>query len=93
MQHHPQHKCRADQSDTPTTEAQLIGRGARYFPFVIDENKDSYRRKFDGDLNHELRVIEELHYHSINDSNYIREIREALIDEGMLDEQTVEKTT
>ena len=79
------------QSDTPTTEAQLIGRGARYFPFVIDENKDSYRRKFDGDLNHELRVIEELHYHSINDSNYIREIREALIEEGMLDEQTVEK--
>ena len=80
------------QSDTPTSEAQLIGRGARYFPFVTDDNNEAYRRKFDGDLNHELRVIEELHYHSINDSNYIREIREALINEGLLDEQTVEKT-
>ena len=80
------------QSDTPTSEAQLIGRGARYFPFVTNDNNDVYRRKFDGDLNHELRVIEELHYHSINDSNYIREIREALINEGLLDEQTVEKT-
>ena len=79
------------QSDTPTSEAQLIGRGARYFPFVTIDNNDSYRRKFDGDLNHDLRVIEELHYHSINDSNYIREIREALIDEGLLDEHTVEK--
>ena len=79
------------QSDTPTSEAQLIGRGARYFPFVTNDNNDAYRRKFDDDLNHELRVIEELHYHSINDSNYIREIREALINEGMLDEQTVEK--
>ena len=79
------------QSDTPTSEAQLIGRGARYFPFVTSDNNDAYRRKFDGDLNHELRVIEKLHYHSINDSNYIREIREALIDEGLLDEQTVEK--
>ena len=81
-----------ESSDTPTAEAQLIGRGARYFPFVTKDNKDSYRRKFDSELDHELRVIEELHYHSINDSNYIREIREALIDEGLLDEQTVEKT-
>ena len=80
------------QSDTPTSEAQLIGRGARYFPFITNDNNDAYRRKFDGDLNHELHVIEELHYHSINDSNYIREIREALINEGLLDEQTVEKT-
>ena len=79
------------QSDTPTSEAQLIGRGARYFPFVTNDNNDVYRRKFDGALNHELRVIEELHYHSINNSNYITEIRTALIDEGMLDERTVEK--
>ncbi len=40
----------------------------------------------------ELRVLEELHYHSINNSQYISEIRTALIDEGMLDERTVEKT-
>ena len=37
-------------------------------------------------------MLEELHYHSVNDSRYISEIRTALIDEGMLDERTVEKT-
>ena len=36
-------------------------------------------------------MLEELHYHSVNDSRYISEIRTALIDEGMLDDRTVEK--
>ena len=53
---------------TTVAEAQLIGRGARYFPFVADDNPDPYRRKFDKNLTAELRVLEELHYHSINDS-------------------------
>ena len=68
---------------TTMSEAQLIGRGARYFPFVTDDNPDRYRRKFDSDLTAELRVLEELHYHSVNDSKYISEIRTALIDEGL----------
>ena len=76
---------------TTVAEAQLIGRGARYFPFVADDNPDPYRRKFDKNLTAELRVLEELHYHSVNDSRYISEIRTALIDEGMLDEGTVKK--
>ena len=76
---------------TTIAEAQLIGRGARYFPFVTDDNPDPYRRKFDKNLTAELRVLEELHYHSVNDSRYISEIRAALVDEGMLDEGTVEK--
>ena len=76
---------------TTVAEAQLIGRGARYFPFVTDDNPDPYRRKFDKNLTAELRVLEELHYHSVNDSRYISEIHTALIDEGMLDERTVEK--
>ena len=46
---------------TTISEAQLIGRGARYFPFVLSEHNDRFRRKFDGDLEHELRVLEELH--------------------------------
>jgi len=79
------------------SEAQLIGRGARYFPFVLPESpalsavqgSDRFRRKFDGDLEHELRVLEELHYHSINDSRYILEIRQALIAQGMMDEREV----
>ena len=69
---------------TTTSEAQLIGRGARYFPFVLPEYTDRFRRKFDEDLDHELRVLEELHYHSIHDSRYISEIRTALIDYGMM---------
>jgi type III restriction enzyme len=82
---------------TTISEAQLIGRGARYFPFVLpasndrsfDFAQDRFRRKFDGDLEHELRMLEELHYHSINDSRYIAEIRQALIAQGMMDEREV----
>ncbi len=70
---------------TTISEAQLIGRGARYFPFVLPEHTDRFRRKFDDDLDHKLRVLEELHYHSIHDSRYISEIRTALIDHGMMD--------
>jgi type III restriction enzyme len=80
---------RARIGTTTMSEAQLIGRGARYFPFVLPENNDRFRRKFDGDLTSELRVLEELHYHSINDSRYIAEIRQALIAHGMLDEREV----
>jgi len=82
---------------TTMSEAQLIGRGARYFPFALPEKsdrsfdfaQDRFRRKFDCDLEHELRVIEELHYHSINDSRYIAEIRQALIEQGLMDEREV----
>ena len=76
---------------TTIAEAQLIGRGARYFPFVTEESSDRFRRKFDHNLDHEMRVLEELHYHSINDSRYISELRTALIEEGMLDEREVFK--
>lgn len=76
---------------TTISEAQLIGRGARYFPWTLDEFQNKFIRKFDDDLNNELRVLEELHYHSINDSSYISELRTALIQEGMLDEKVVEK--
>ena len=77
---------------TTIAEAQLIGRGARYFPFVTKDDNDPFRRKFDKNLTAELRVLEELHYHSLNDSNYISELHTALVEEGMRDERTVEKT-
>ncbi len=76
-------------TQTTTSDAQLIGRGARYFPFVLPDNDERFRRKFDSDLGHELRVIEELHYHSINDSNYIGQLRTALVEEGMMDSREV----
>lgn len=76
---------------TTISEAQLIGRGARYFSFVLPDYPDRFRRKFDEELNHELRVLEELHYHSIHDSRYISEIRTALIEQGMMDERMVNR--
>ena len=75
---------------TTIAEAQLIGRGARYYPFSLPpEHEDKYIRKFDEDLEHELRVLEEFHYHSINDLPYITEIKKALVERGLMDEQTV----
>ncbi|MFH1930917.1 MAG: DEAD/DEAH box helicase family protein [Pseudomonadota bacterium] len=76
---------------TTIAEAQLIGRGARYFPFTTNEHDDRFRRKYDNNLADEMRVLEELHYHSINDSRYISELRTALIEEGMMDEREVSK--
>lgn len=85
----PRDTGRAKIGTTTQSEAQLIGRGARYFPFTLPNNPDRFRRKFDGDLDNELRVIEELHYHSINDSRYIAEIRQALVAQGVMDENEV----
>ena len=75
-------QVKTESEKTTISEAQLIGRGARYFPFVLPDHPDRFRRKFDEELNHELRVLEELHYHSIHDSRYISEIRTALIEQG-----------
>lgn len=77
---------------TTVSEAQLIGRGARYFPFIMPGSNDRFRRKYDGNIGHELRVLEELHYHSINDFRYIHEIRAALVEQGIMDDETVEKS-
>jgi type III restriction enzyme len=87
----PRDTGRAKIGSTTTSEAQLIGRGARYYPFVVPDNPDRFRRKFDENLDDELRVIEELHYHSINDSRYIAEIRQALVAQGIMEEYEVTK--
>lgn len=70
-------------SPTTIAEAQLIGRGARYYPFAIEPNQDRFKRKYDQDINNELRVLEELHYHSLNDSRYIAEIKTELVKSGI----------
>ena len=70
-------------------EAQLIGRGARYCPFVINEDDEKYKRKYDGDMDNPLRVCEELYYHCQYDSRYIDELNKALIATGIMpDSQT-----
>lgn len=68
---------------TTISEAQLIGRGARYYPFVIEKGQDRFKRKFDEDINSELRILEELHYHSLNDNRYIPEIKAELVKSGI----------
>jgi type III restriction enzyme len=77
-------------SPTTISEAQLIGRGARYFPFKISDDQDKFKRKFDKDTSNELRILEQLHYHSNDEHRYISEIREALINEGLIDDNEIE---
>lgn len=76
----------------PTTmaEAQLIGRGARYFPFQLNEDQIRHQRKFDEDIDNELRALEELYYHSAHNPRYIQELRQALIETGIMPERSRE---
>ncbi|HPP07877.1 MAG TPA: DEAD/DEAH box helicase family protein [bacterium] len=77
--------------NTTMGEAQLIGRGARYFPFQLDETQDRYKRKFDDDVKNELRIIETLHYHCFQEPKYIQEIKTTLTEMGILPEKYVQK--
>lgn len=56
-------------STQTNSEAQLIGRGARYNPFIYEE-ATSFTRRFDHSTP-ELQILESLHYHTINDKKYI----------------------
>lgn len=67
---------------TTISEAQLIGRGARYYPFGAGSEK--FRRKFDDDLGNEKRILESLFYYSENESRYIAELRNALAQIGII---------
>lgn len=71
-------------------EAQLIGRGARYCPFSINDEQDKFKRKYDEDLTSPYRVLETMYYHSKDDSKYISEITRALIETGLQDEERIE---
>ena len=71
------------------SEAQLIWRWARYFPFSTDKAlwEDKYKRKFDKKDEEELKILETFYYHTSFDNLYITEIRQALIETWMLDEK------
>lgn len=78
---------------TTIQEAQLIGRGARYMPFIApgsDGKADI--RKFDHDIDNPLRVIEKLHYHTAANSRYVDELRKALIESGIANDNFKEVT-
>ncbi len=76
--------------NTTMGEAQLIGRGARYFPFQLDETEDRYKRKFDDDIENEMRIVETLHYHSAHNLDYISEIKSTLKEIGIIPETHVQ---
>lgn len=70
---------------TTMREAQLIGRGARYYPFVVNSDEEKrFLRKFDDNELEPLRVIEQLHYHSASNPKYIQEIRQTLRETGII---------
>ncbi|GAA9308344.1 DEAD/DEAH box helicase family protein [Helicobacter pylori] len=72
-------KNKASQKDT-TKDAQLIGRGARYYPFSYNDLKPSqiefYQRKFE--LSNPLSALERLDYHAIYDSEFIAQLNNEL---------------
>ncbi len=65
-------------------EAQLIGRGARYCPFTTTDKAERFLRKFDEDIENELRVCETLYYHCMNNSTYISELTTAMRGIGLM---------
>ncbi|MCB0517109.1 MAG: DEAD/DEAH box helicase family protein, partial [Bacteroidetes bacterium] len=71
---------------TTLSEAQLVGRGARYCPFALEEGQDKYTRKFDDDISNDLKTLEELYYHTKEDSRYISELKKALVDSGIYED-------
>jgi len=77
----------AKPSKTTMAEAQLIGRGARYFPFISkdDQYGSKEMRKYDNELDNPLRILEELYYHCSRDPRYITDIKNALRQTGLMD--------
>lgn len=72
---------------TTLSEVQLIGRGARYFPSRLNKEEEKFRRKFDQDPDNEMKIIEELYYHSSHKPKYIMELKSALRETGIMPPQ------
>ena len=70
-------------------ERQLIGRGVRYYPFKYSDYNIK-QRKFDGDLGHDLRILEEFCFHSVG-SRYISELKNALIEQGYINPHKIKQ--
>ncbi len=78
-------------SPATIAEAQLIGRGARYCPFHLDDEQPKFQRKYDEDVTCELRVCETLYYHCQNDHRYVIELRNALREIGLDTDKIVQR--
>jgi type III restriction enzyme len=73
-------------------EKQLIGRGVRYYPFKY-KDKLPNKRKFDSNIEHELRILEELYYYTYDEkSRYISHLKKELKKAGYTPDDKVVKT-
>lgn len=63
----------ATNKNATMVEAQLIGRGARYYPFEINGEK-SYQRRYDYDTSNKQLFLETLHYHTMNEPQYLKQL-------------------
>ena len=71
---------------TTISEAQLIGRGARYCPFRFNDEQPLFQRKYDilnSETEADLKLCEELYYHSAYNLSYIQELHTALEEIGI----------
>jgi len=72
-----------------TSEIQLIGRGARIFPYTykneLNQELDRFKRKFDNNINDNLRLLEDMNFYSANDNDYINNVKKELIEIGLKD--------
>lgn len=80
---------------TSVSEVQLIGRGARYYPFLVDDqlpldktdDNAKYIRKYDDEVEiyKSLQVLEQLHYHTLHEVDFITELNKQLEQIGLTD--------
>jgi len=78
--------------ESTVKEKQLIGRGVRYYPFEY-KDKISNKRKFDNDIENELRILEELHYYTFDEqSRYISHLKAELKKDGYIKDDRITKT-
>ena len=78
---------------TTISEAQLIGRGARYCPFQLASSDALYQRKYDDVIDHPLRVCEQLYYHSPYNPSYIQDLDLALEAIGIKEKKGIIRKT
>ena len=69
--------------NTTLSEAQLIGRGARYFPFNLNDNEDKFKRKYKYS---DFEILEQLYYHTKEESRYVSELKAALVESGIYED-------
>lgn len=56
-------------------EAQLVGRGSRYYPLIHESGKIYTRQTFD--VTDERIMLETFHYHTIQDSDYLEQLSDS----------------